>query len=249
MITYVTGGRLGDFIHTLWVVKQKWLETNEKGCVLLSQGFGSDRFARGVDATFEELYPIVSKQPYIETFKLFKEKSLPEGCVNLNSWRRCRLIHRHNWDTVFSDTYKINKTDNDKGWIEYETDNKWKDTVVIHQSLERIDPNFEWESILKNNKCTFVTCNLTEYETFKYKNIVDVYVAKDLSEIVTIIGSCKTFCGNHSGPLAIAVALGKNAYLQFQIDCINKSYVNMRSNIFYKNKPPPPDILKLHSEF
>lgn len=213
-LTYVVGGRLGDFIHVLWVVKRNWEITGKKGVIIMSHTKGGDRFTRGLQSTYEELKDVVEAQSYVEKLTLEDDKN-SEHIINLNKWRNTKFLFKTDWITMLSKTYELDIIDRGP-WMETSVSlqNEWRDTVAIHQSTGRIDPSFPWDSIIQKNKCVFVTCSEIEYEKFAHKDKVPCKIVNDLKEMIQIIGSAKAFCGNQSSPLAIAVALGKSCYCQ-----------------------------------
>jgi hypothetical protein len=94
------------------------------------------------------------------------------------------------------------------------------------------------------NNCIFLTSEIKEYEKFEYKNLVNVHVATNLSEMSEIISGCKAFCGNQSSPLALASALGKTCYCQLYI-LDRLSYVGLGSHIYYENNKPCSRIISI----
>lgn len=243
--TFVVGGKLGDLLHTMWVVKRNWDTTGKKGIVIMSERYDGERFGWGLAKTFEEVAPFLEKQAFIEKVELDNGQDYTID-VNLNEWRK-HSKGDQDWTTMLSRVYKLERVDPLGGWLTStpHSDLELEQTVVVHQSYRtRINPNYPWEAILKNNKCLFVTCNWLEWEDFQYKHLVSCYLAKDLSEMAAIIGNAKGFCGNQSSPLALAAALGKVCYCQlYWVD--KKAYMRLASHIFYDNLEPPSHIIKL----
>ena len=251
-LIYLCSGRLGDFIHCLWVIKRIFDITGKKGKVLLTETYGGDIFGNGLENTFNELESIVTNQPYIDSFEfhdnLYENKIVN---INLNLWRKLEGEGLH-WFNKLSKTYNLNWQPTSgviEKWIDVgktnEMFNTFHDIVVVHQSLvpTRINPSFPWNEILQNNKCIFVTCNKNEYDQFSHKHLVNCHLAHDLDEMFSIINSCKFFCGNQSSPLAIAVALGKPVYCQFGNVHDRKSYIDLGPNVMYEDKIPSSDML------
>ena len=211
-LTYICGGRLGDFIHALYTVKCKYIQTGRKGRVYINETFklGGHEFAFPLKKTYAELVDIVGKQPYISSFSI-DDGSVKTFDVNLNQFRQSHNLFRESWLEIFSNTFSVPLMT--EPWLIIPKNEEYKDLVVIHRSAnyERYVPGFlEFlEKIIHHNKCVFVTTNTDEYEAFPFKKDVPLHLKSNLYELTVAINSCKFFIGNQSSPLAIAYALGK----------------------------------------
>lgn len=242
-INFFCGGKLGDLIHTLWIIKQTWKETQKKGVLILSDKHGGDVFAMGMETTFIDVRPFIIQQEYIEDVQLVSEKveySPPN--INLNIWRNSRNLLRVDWITLFSQVFFTPDFVPDRrAWLKVDSVAEYKetfqDTIVVHQSLQRHNKDFHWEKVLQQNKCVFVTCDVEEYNKFAFKHLVPCHLAKNLLELVRIISVCKGFCGNQSAPLALAIALGKTCYCELYI-YDKGGYQNITDYVYYGNYVP-----------
>lgn len=208
---YISGGRLGDLIHALYVVSRRFAATGQRGRLLIRNK--NDSFSRPLEDTYRELLPIVTSQPYIESFEMVPEGDPPtdSAWVDLSDWRSHDPPDL-DWFELLNATYHIDNPDNGPWMSHNYKDTRFTDLVVIHRSgtTFRQNPYFPWESIIRHNKCIFVTTSrLTEYETFPFKHAVPCFEVYDLSSLFTVINSARYFVGNQSSPLAIATALGK----------------------------------------
>lgn len=210
-INFVSGGKTGDLLHTLMVVKSICESQNKKAILYITNvsSYGGDNFHFDMHKTYYDLEPIIMSQPYIDSFHLLRVDDVIGNYINLNLWRKSVLIFNTNWINLLRDTYAISGPS--EPWVTYNKSDGLEDTILIHRSLHRQTSTFPWEKIVKENKCTFITNNTTlhEYENFKFKNDVDLISCESFSDLVTSINSCKFFIGNMSTPLALSHCLGK----------------------------------------
>ena len=83
-INYVSGGKLGDFIHALMVVKQNYIKYGKKGNVYLaSGGFDGDGFSYGAKKVLLDTKDLILSQDYINTYDVYNNQRID---INLNKW-------------------------------------------------------------------------------------------------------------------------------------------------------------------
>lgn len=210
-INYVSKGKTGDLVHCLLVIKKNYEKTGKKGNLYITDrsAFFGDTFQCGLKKTYEDLSPVLKIQKYINSFEILSDEIVLNEFVDLNSWRASGLVYKKCWTEILSGTYGIGTSIS--RWLDYETVDGLSDVVLIHRSLHRHSSIFPWESIIKNNKCKFITnlFSVQEYEQFPYKNDVELLLCNSFSDFVRNINSCKIFVGNLSAPLAICHALNK----------------------------------------
>lgn len=156
--------------------------------------------------------------------------------INLNKWRDFIMLYYYdNWLSFLSKVYNVPILNREEPFLFYggeTTTTEHSDKMIIHESNHRKNPVFNWKKIINSNQCIFVTCNIDEYHNFEYKDHVQCHVAKNLSEIVSIINTSKGFCGNQSAYLAIAFALGKKCIVNYsQNEFDRNKYIGLSSNI------------------
>ena len=207
-ITYVSGGLLGDFIHQLSVVYEKSTETGRKARLYMSDTVG-DRFRLGIEHTYKDIFPIISKLPYIESFEIHNGQSCE---INLSSWRSVSNLYSKSWQDIYS-IFNVNWGAN--AWI-YNCIFKpeFENTVLISTSQTRFNTKMDWELFIKNLPSPVVfleNSNTNDYNHFSTTTGITLpkYTARDFSDLVNTIYSCKRFIGTLSMPLAIADALKK----------------------------------------
>ncbi len=226
MITYFSGGRLGDLFHVLYVIFAKWTETNEQAILYISDdtSLGGATFGNGTtiqaEHTYNALKPIIEAQPYIAEFHLHRVgEPIPasDHFVNLNSWRH--IPHTNDWIHLLSAHYQVPEI-HGTPWIypipvhemNPEYPSLLKNKVVIHRSYitpHRCNPQFPWQEIIHHNDCIFASTDPAEYEHFAFKDKVPFLHLHDLSDMMASIYYCKAFVGNQSAPVALAWAMHK----------------------------------------
>lgn len=211
-INYVCGGYLGDFIHSLSVVNEKFMETGQKARLFLSSGFGGDTFTYGLQNTYNDVYEIISKQDYIHDFLLHTNEKID---INLNDWRTSPLLYQKCYYDIYKQLYHV-----DFGkhrWLNVANDDKWKNTVFINVSQKRFTPNVDFKRIydMYGDSLMFITNNVSDYEHFQTMTDISIncYHPTNFSDLCIAIHSCKLFIGNLSAPLSIGHALEKDRYM------------------------------------
>lgn len=209
-INYIMGGRLGDFIHTIYVIMIKYEQTGKKGNLYITDQlqYGGDEFSIPLNQTYQELYPIISKQHYIKSFEIYNQQRID---INLNHFRHNPNLYGLSWLFLMSNTFNIPMLV--KPWITMDVDEKYKDVILIHQStnswrrIHHFTPIVE--KLIEGKKCMFITCNPKEYEQYSLKHKVPLELKSNLYEMFVAINSCQLFIGNQSSPLTFAMALKK----------------------------------------
>lgn len=197
MSNFLLGGRTGDLIHALYVVKN----TPGKHDLFITdrRDLHSDGFHYPLEKTFEELTPIIKTQDYCNSFQIYKD----EECINLSMWRR--YAYTASWTQLLSNTFNIPA--NGEPWIKIDKQFGWDERIVIHASMVEARRGFHWQLIMDKyeGQCVFIG-NKNEYEAFPFK--VPRLEPDNLESYFKIINGCKFFIGNQSAPLAIAHSLG-----------------------------------------
>ena len=206
-IVYISGGRLGDFVHQLSIINESFLLTGRRGILYMSNIGGS--FGFGASKAYEDTFPMVSKQIYIKTYTLYNNEKYD---VNLSDWRNSELLYTTSWDNIFLHTYKVGWGAHK--WLSIPVDNKWKDTILVSTNSYRPTYNIDYKELFKTygGNIKFVMLDPNDYNWFKDNyNIhnIDAYSPLSMYELCIAINSCKLFIGNFSSPLAFAYAMHK----------------------------------------
>ena len=101
-ISYLAGGMLGDFIYSLSVINEKYLETGKKGILYISEK--GDTFRFGLENTYNDTYNIIKSQEYIEDYLIYNHVNID---IDLTIWRENKEVNYKNWYIKFSETYQV----------------------------------------------------------------------------------------------------------------------------------------------
>jgi len=203
-ISYILGGLFGDFIQCLSIINEKFYETGRKGIIHLSTR--GDGFTNGLENTFTDTYDLISKQPYVQEYKLFQDDPID---MDLTTWRKNpRMYHQSTYE-LFLHTYGIEW--GKRKWLYVPTDEAWKNKVMINTTHYRWPAYLDFEQ-LKEYELLFISANPEEHAFFEEnaKLNVEYRQVTQFTELVTMIQSCRFFLGSLSGPLSIAHALHKD---------------------------------------
>jgi len=208
-ISYISGGLLGDFIHQLSVVYEKSMMTGRKARLYISETVG-DKFRLGIEYTYKDIFPVISKLPYIESFELYKGQQVD---INLSSWRDDSNLYSKSWQQIFS-IYGVRWGSHP--WI-YNCTIKpeFENIIFMSTSSTRFNSEINWKEFIDNHPYPVVFLdnqNTTNYNHFTSTTGINIpcYVAVDFSDLVNCIYSCKKFIGTLSMPLAVADAMKKD---------------------------------------
>jgi hypothetical protein len=209
-IKYISGGKLGDFIHQLSVVNEYFYETGRKGILYISESNGDlvnfgDTFTYGIQNTYSDTYPLLIKQRYIYDYKIYNHEKYD---INLNHWRGIFSTNK-GWDTIFKDIYDVSWGKHK--WIHTNIDASFKDKIVVNTVHYRFCENINFNKLYEEfkDKMVFLSTSEEEYNYFVHKTglTIPFHIVKDFETLCTIINSCKLFVGSTSAPLTIAHAL------------------------------------------
>ena len=204
IITYMSNGALGDLIHCLYVVKNNYIHTGQRGTVFLGPTF----FTKNYVQTYNDIKDTIERQEYIYQLKLIGTNDIKhDQIINLDKFRHSPLLNRADWLMILTNLYNIPLLN--MSWLRAEHSFKKQEKVLINRSTNRHIPNFPWKNIVSNLSCHFITQDINQYHHFPYKTQTILLDIKDFSNFVNEIGNCRLFIGNQSAPLAIAYALGK----------------------------------------
>ena len=84
-MNFVSGGKLGDFIHEMYVVKNICKQRGVHANVYIADGMG-DVWGKGLEIAYRDLRVLISIQSYIEEFKIL-DRSVDGDFIDLNKWR------------------------------------------------------------------------------------------------------------------------------------------------------------------
>ena len=214
-ILYISGGLMGDFVHQLSVINEKFLHTGRKGILYIASV--GDNFRLGLSRAYDDTYKLISEQIYIKKYNIYNNEKYD---INLSEWRNSSLLYKTSWDNIFLNTYNINWGINK--WINVPVDNKWCDTILISTTSYRNPYNIDFVQICANygKSIKFISLNIDEYNLFKNNfNIhnIESYNPTSIYDLCVAINSCKLFIGNFSSPLAFAYGMHKKSIVGLHI--------------------------------
>jgi FkbM family methyltransferase len=225
---FLIGGKLGDFLHSLYAVK--CLSDGFKSDVYITEAKGA--FTNGIENTYNDIYDVVKQQSYIDNFLIYDNKI--NDYVNIG-YSNMDYLFKTSWYEIYQKNNNITNKFEDIPWLtrlknpDYEY---YRDKIVVHFSTIRYDESYDIliENILQNNKCIFISTNIEEYDKFKFKSFLEFKHCENFLELYSIIENCKFFIGNQSMHLAIAHGLFKSHLgFLFSIDSVHYK------DIFNKN--------------
>jgi hypothetical protein len=207
-IKYFAGALLGDFVHQLSVVNEKYKLTGRKGIIYMTNSVYPFRW--GLERTYEDIRPFLLTQSYIHDLRI-DDGTICE--INLSKWRYDDINSMtDSWHTIFNRHYNIewSKT----SWFKIQGNPEYTNTVFISTS-----PNRWWKepfdcSMLVNqlgSDVRFLASEKSNYDHFVSKTGITLPLVNpsNFTELVSAIQGCKLFVGTLSAPLAIADALHK----------------------------------------
>jgi hypothetical protein len=222
ILTYISGGKLGDFIFQLGIIHANYRKTGKKGILYIADI--GDKFVKGVHQTYEDTKEFVLKQEYIQGYEIFQSQNYQ---ISLSKWREYALANQVNWYDLFQHQYQISF--GLSKWLEHiPVDETLQDTVIIAHSLQREYTILDIHSLInqyQKHNMLFVSLDQKEYTSFQSKYNIDIphYHCRTIMDLIMKINSCKLFIGNFSAPFTIAIALHKI--------CIGISPTNKRHTI------------------
>jgi hypothetical protein len=232
-INYVSGGRLGDFIHQLSICYDFFLKTGRKANIYITDT-NREKFYLGAQTAHSDLYTILKKQNYVNEFKLYSN----EYCdINLSAWTESPLLYKTNWYKIFLDYYNVDWAKNK--WINIEPNNEFKDYTLINVSMSRY-VDIEYNNLPYSKNIMFICFNKIEYDNFcvKSKTCFPYYVVKNVEDMFKSIAGCYCFIGNLSSPLAFAISIHKYCIglIGYTYDTIHMKDVEIPNYYYYQNQ-------------
>lgn len=226
---FLMGGKLGDFFHAMFAVKQICSNNKIKANIYMYD-IG---WEFGINNTYSELLPIMNQQDYVKSFnilenckvdpiqtpeintpiKVLDQKILSEGYIDLGSYIRSPWLYKTCWSDLYSKTFNFS-IQGDYSWIKWNNINKeLVGKVLIHRRNNsiRINNNFPYENIINEygNDIIFVSGNESDYNEFKYRDKVPFLKINTLNDWFTSINSCSMIVSNLSSPAVMAHSLDK----------------------------------------
>ena len=222
-ISYITGGRLGDFFQQLSVVYDYFLKTGKKGIIYLDDNVG-DNFRFGAAQALEDMREIIALQPYIEDVRLHNGEPID---VDLTLWRS-HIFRSKSHSEVMEAIYNV-EYGKHKWLLNIPTDQRWSDITVIntvHYRFPDRKSDIAFFNKLDLSKTVFVSFSEEQYNIFIMSIPLPIqipfYRPANLMEVCIILNSCKLMAGSLSAFMTFATALHKDCV--YPADTMNLMY-------------------------
>jgi len=214
---FLAAGKLGDFIHQLCVCKYVYDQTDQKVNLFITNK-GED-FEKPLDFTYNELYPIISKQSWLNKFELYDPEAHSVD-VDLTNFRKSPLLYRTNWLRLyFQMFFGISEPPKDFKWIHIDrVDDDYKNTVLINRSTHRSpitnSKHQIYERLINDYDCAFICYDEHQYKAFPFNSKIPMIKVNTLEDFYVKLNSCKHYCGNLSAPSAMATSINKSRLIE-----------------------------------
>ena len=199
------GARMGDFIHCMYVPYHLWKTRGIKSNIFISEV--GDVFDHGFKQTFEELYPIISKQEYVESFQAWNGQHIDYFTP---LFRNNKYLFKKCWKEMLMSIFFNDEKPLVGGWMTFDEPNKFEKTLIINRRNKNeyfpiVKNSYELE-IAKFSKAIFAGGE-NQFKEFGSNSLCEHFSPKTLTDWFSIISKGSFFLGNQSGPAAIACAL------------------------------------------
>jgi len=233
IVSYLAGGKLGDFIQQLSVINENYLKTGKRAILYITNLENhEDKFTLGVERAYKDTESFIKSQPYIHDYKIHNGESYD---INLSSWRNSPLIFKTNWYNLFKAEYGVEWGSH--SWLytsvkKPEFNNIVLFNCVIARFPEAIDFTQLFNEYGKEN-IRFITENINEYIQFKDKTGIEleVYIASSIEDYIITVNSCKLFISTQSSPLTYAYGLHKKNISLIVKKSLESTFVNQLEHI------------------
>lgn len=202
-------GKLGDFIHAMYVAYHLWKTKGELSEVYITDKIEPFQFP--LSPTFEELKPIIFQQEYVIDFKIWQGEGMH---INTPLFRKSPLLGNAPWSEIMSYTF-FNESPLTGAWMTYKEKKPQDSTIIINRSIAN-RPYIT--TMTQKICCTYVEelhkyqnriflGSKEDYELFPLKDWCELIIPNIIDDWFKHISSATMFFGNQSAPLAIASAL------------------------------------------
>ena len=233
-MNYLTGGKMGDFIHSLMVCKYNYDKTGELSNIFLSNN--GDTFEYDLNFTYNELLPLMKLQPYVKSFNIYDNDNIN---IDLTSWRQSIKLYQTNWLEIYSNTYLNDiKIPNEFKWIDVPIDSKYSNSLMINRSLKMRDDSklYVYDNLINEyDESYFICFDKRQYYEFPLHYKTRLLLVDNLLDFFIKIASCHAFIGNQSGPFAWASALNVPRAVELLEIPDRYHYINDQSYYRYFN--------------
>lgn len=225
---FLMGGKLGDFILSLYAIKNICERDSCKANIYLVD-IG---WELGIETAYSDLLPILKNQDYICNFEILKDyylnpiqnpsenskieiknqKIKNEGYIELGDYLRSPLLYKACWSEIYSNLYNFSIKINDS-WIVHNGQSEiTKDKVLIHRKAAKpTNSEFPYQQVVDEYKdnVLFISSNENDYNNFPEKDRVKFFKVSSIVDWFDAINSCYMLISNLSSPITMAHAMNK----------------------------------------
>lgn len=241
-INYLVGGRLGDMIHTLYVIMCNYKTYGIKGNLIVTNNkiHGGDTFLKEPSELLESITSILMKNNYLDSITYNNEDYIDYD-INLNMFRMSPKLYTNNWLEIMMDTFSVPL--DTYPYLRYYEDNEESsfdvsEYVLIHRKVtedrccQELTPFLN--NIIKKNKCLYIyfgnDINMEFGESVRYHQI------KNLKELMHFLKKSKFCISNQTGVLAFAFAMGIPVLCEHNVEKTYMGHENYNYNFFWISK-------------
>jgi len=227
---FLMSGKVGDFVHGLYAVKQLCLKRNVKADIYMYGG----GWELGIEKTCEDFKPVLLEQDYINSVNVLdgytldepqttsysvpivvhNQKRLNEGYTDIGSWIRSDQIYKKCFTELYSEHFNFS-IPNEYAWLKVEKQqDELKNKILVHRRNNpvRINSTLNYNEIIRyfgKRNMIFISYDESDYHSFEFKDQMYFLKVNSIKEWFTYINSCEVVISNLSAPAAIAHALNK----------------------------------------
>lgn len=251
---FLMGGKLGDFLHSMYAVKQLSKD------VLANVYMYDIGWEHGIHNTLSELKPILETQSYVNRLSILKnydlhpvqtaQQSKPilvydlelsmNGFTDLGAYIRSPLLYKACWTEIYSKTFNFDISD-EYAWISYPKINpELVGKIIVHRRYNpaRLNAAFPYEELIESyeDRMIFVGSSESDYNNFPHKGKMPFYKVTTLDDWFSAVNSCETMISNLTAPTVIAHAMDKKRIIELPnsadaVHCIGEEKYS--NNIFW----------------
>jgi hypothetical protein len=204
--SYLQGGKLGDFIHSLMVCKFNWDFFGYKADLYMANI--GDNFEKDLNFTYNDLKPILEKQEWLNSFNIYNNEEID---INLSKFRQSRFLYQTGWlEMCFNEFLDGMLPPKEYKWIDLEKDTNMEGVLLINRSLKPMNKRTcdMYEAVIDEfEKKYFICFDEQQYDNFPLKHKVPMLKVETLYDFFKKINGCKLFIGFQSGPASWATSM------------------------------------------
>ena len=207
------GGKLGDFIHCMYVPFYLYKTTGMRSNIFICDSgnsyFNNANFEFGLQNTFRELIPIVMQQEYVKSFNIWSGE---KNDINTIKFRDSEFLYKTCWTEILTNTFfGVSQKPLHGAWMRYDkSETQKKSTLLISRKVKNpmtsklVDA---YEKEIKKYENAIYLGTPENYDQFPLKHLCQNQNPQTLSDWFFSMNSAEAFLANQSGPGAMACAL------------------------------------------